>query len=144
MEFIIQTDPSLSLVALRLGLGFIFFIHAAQKVFGWFGGHGPRETVNGWKQRYHIPKPWGVIGVFTEFTGSLCVFSGFLTRPAAFGLAIFMLVAIRVAHWKNGFFLARRQGEGNGIEYCLSLFIMTLALLFGGGGSLSIDRWLAR
>lgn len=144
MDFIMQTDPSLSFFVLRLGLGFIFFAHSTQKVFGWFGGHGPKETISDWKQRYQIPKAWGAIGVFTEFSGSLGVFVGLLARIAALGLAIFMIVAIYKAHWKNGFFLARRQGEGNGMEYCLSLFIMTVALLIGGGGALSIDRLLTR
>ena len=146
MDFIMQTDLSLSLFVLRLGLGLIFFAHSTQKVFGWFGGHGPKETVNRWKQRYEIPIAWGAIGVFTEFSGCLGVFVGFLTRPAALGLAIFMLVAMYKAHWKNGFFLAteQRQGKGHGIEYCLSLFIMTIALLIGGGGTLSIDRLLTR
>jgi putative oxidoreductase len=55
-----------------------------------------------------------------------------------------MAVAIWKAHWKNGFFLAHRGGEGNGIEFCLALFLMALALFIGGGGALSIDPLLSR
>jgi hypothetical protein len=58
------------------------------------------------------------------------------------GLAIFMAVAIWNAHWEYGFFLARRPGEGSGIEYCLALFITAVALLVGGGDALSIDGLL--
>jgi uncharacterized membrane protein YphA (DoxX/SURF4 family) len=60
------------------------------------------------------------------------------------GLAIFMAVAIWKAHWEYGFFLARRPGEGSGIEYCLALFLMAVTLLVGGGGALSIDELLSR
>lgn len=145
MDFVLNTDPSWSLFILRMGLAVTFFAHSTQKVFGWFGGQGPAKTIHHWKQRYNIPLAWGAIGVFTEFTGGLGVFAGFLTRAAALGLAIFMLVAIYAAHWKNGFFLRSRQGgEGMGIEYCLALLIMSLAVLIGGGGILSIDRLISR
>jgi putative oxidoreductase len=80
----------------------------------------------------------------TEFFGSFALLFGFLTRPFALGLAIFMAVAMQKAHWEHGYFLARRPGEGSGIEYCLALFLMAVALVFGGGGALSIDGLLGR
>jgi len=144
MGSILQKDPSFSLVVLRLGLAITFFAHGSQQLLGWFGGRGLKETLSNWKQRYGIPVPWGVVGVLWEFFGSFAVLAGFLTRPAALGLSIFMLVAIERAHWQHGFFLARRQGEGNGIEFCLALFVMAVALLIGGGGALSIDGMLSR
>jgi putative oxidoreductase len=128
---------------LRLGLAAVFFAHSSQQLLGWFGGKGPRDTINAWKERYAIPRPIGALGIFTEFFGSFAMLLGFVTRPFALGLAIFMAVAIWKAHWKNGFFLAHRGGEGNGIEFCLALFLMALALLVGGGGAMSIDLLLS-
>ncbi|MFQ5540209.1 MAG: DoxX family protein [Candidatus Binatia bacterium] len=142
MSTIIQTDPSLSFLILRLGLAVAYFAHGSQHLLAWFGGRGFKDTLNNWKQKYRIPKPIGVIGILTEFFGSFALLVGFLTRPAALGLTIFILVAIQKAHWENGFFLARRPGEGSGIEYCLALFLMSLALLVGGGGAISIDLLL--
>jgi uncharacterized membrane protein YphA (DoxX/SURF4 family) len=55
-----------------------------------------------------------------------------------------MAVAMQKAHWEHGFFLARRPGEGSGVEYCLALFLMAIALLIGGGGAFSIDNLLSR
>ena len=143
MSSIVQTDPSFSFLLLRLGLAVTFFAHGSQQLLAWFGGNGPKHTLSNWKERYNIPTPIGAVGICTEFFGSFAMLLGFLTRPFALGLAIFMAVAIWKAHWKNGFFLARRAGEGNGIEFCLALFLMALALLFGGGGAISIDLSLS-
>lgn len=142
MESIFQTDPIFALIFLRLGLATVFFAHGSQQLFGWFGGNGPRHTVSNWKERYGIPTPIGAVGIFTESVGSFTMLLGFLTRPFALGLMIFMAVAIWKAHWQHGFFLAHRGGEGNGIEFCLMLFIMALALLVAGGGAFSIDLLL--
>jgi uncharacterized membrane protein YphA (DoxX/SURF4 family) len=59
-------------------------------------------------------------------------------------LAVFVGVAMFKSHLGHGFFLARRPGEQNGIEYTLALFLMAMALLVGGGGALSIDGLLSR
>jgi putative oxidoreductase len=143
MNSIFQTEPIFSFVILRLGLAITFFAHGSQQLLGWFGGNGPKHTVTSWQQRYHIPVWLGAVGIFTEVAGSFALLLGFFTRPFALGLAIFMAVAMWKAHWKNGFFLAHRGGAGNGIEFCLALFLMALALLVGGGGAASIDLLLS-
>jgi putative oxidoreductase len=142
MESIFQTDPIFAFIFLRLGLAAVFFAHGSQQLLGWFGGNGPGRTLASWKERYGIPTPIGAVGIFTESFGSFAMLLGFLTRPFALGLMIFMAVAIWKAHWKHGFFLAHRGGDGNGIEFCLMLFLMALALAIGGGGALSVDLWL--
>ncbi len=97
-----------------------------------------------WNEKYHIPAPIGLLGMATEFLGCFALLVGFLTRPVALGLVIFLFVAMQKAHWEYGFFLARGPGQGSGIEYCLALFLMALALFFGGAGALSIDGLLSR
>ena len=134
-------ELSFSLLILRLGLAVTFFAHGSQHFLGWFGGRGFKATITNWKERYQIPIPIGVIGVLTEFFGSFALLAGFLVRPAALGLAIFMAVAMQKSHWGNGFFLGRGQGGGSGIEYCMALLLMCLALLVGGSGAISLD-WL--
>jgi putative oxidoreductase len=146
MTWLLQTDPSWSLLIVRLGLGIIFFAHGAQKVFGWFGGYGLKGTVGYFKQSLGIPAALGVIACFTEFLGGIAVLVGFLTRPAALGLAFVMLVAIATVHWQHGFFLnwELKPGKGHGLEMNLVLLAMALALLLGGGGLWSIDLALSR
>lgn len=145
MMRILETDPSYALVILRLGLGVTFFAHGAQHVFGWFGGRGPAATIENWNKKRGIPVPIGILTLFIELGGGvLSMISGFLVRPAALGLAIFMFMAMKEAHWQNGFFLDQGPGKGAGIEFCLALFTMSVALLVGGAGSLSIDGLLTR
>lgn len=146
MNPLLQTDPSLALLVVRLGLGIIFFAHGAQKVFGWYGGHGLKGTLSSFEQRMGIPVALGLITSFTELLGGLGVLAGFLTRPAALGLAIVMLAAVYKVHWQNGFFLnwGLQPGKGHGFEMNLALIAMALALMIGGGGTLSIDRLLLR
>jgi putative oxidoreductase len=141
---IFQTDDSFAYLVLRLGLAVTFFAHSTQHIFGWWGGRGWQGMVKNWKEKYNIPTPIGVLGMATEFFGCFALLVGFLTRPAALGLAIFVFVALQKAHWEYGFFLARGPGQGSGIEYCLALFLMAVALLLGGGGALSIDGLLVR
>ncbi len=133
-------DLSFSLLILRLGLAVAFFAHSSQQL-GWHGGRGFKGTINNWKEKYQIPTPIGAIGILTEIFGSCALLVGFLVRPAALGLVIFMAVAIWKAHWKHGYFLGHPGAQGSGIEYCLALLLMSLALLFGGGGAISIE-WM--
>ncbi len=144
MNAILQTDPNLAFVILRLGLAVTFFAHGSQHLLGWFGGRGPRGQVTNWKEKYGIPTWIGVIGVATEALAVPAMLLGFLTRPLALGLVIFTAVALYKGHWEFGFFVAGGGRKGTGIEYCLALFLMALALLVGGGGAFSIDHMLSR
>lgn len=143
MNAIFQTEPNLAFVVLRLGLAITFFAHGSQHLLGWFGGRGPRGQVTNWKEKYHIPIWIGVIGVATEALSVPAMLLGFMTRPLALGLVIFTAVALYKGHWEFGFFVSG-GGKGTGIEYCLALFLMALALLVGGGGTFSIDLMLSR
>ena len=144
MDSILYADGSYAYLALRFGLAVTFFAHSTQQVFGWHGGRGYQDVLRNWNQKYNIPFAIGVLGLFTEMAGVLAMIFGFLVRPAALGLAIFLAVAMKKAHWENGFFLAQGPGKGTGIEFCLALFLMAVALLVGGAGAFSIDGILSR
>ena len=124
----------------RLALGIVFFAHGAQKVFGWFGGHGLKATIQVFQQYMKIPPAATVLAAFIECFGGLALIVGFLARPSALGLIVVMLVAIAKVHWKNGFFLATQPGQSNGWEYNFALIAMALAVLIGGAGALSVDH----
>jgi len=141
-----STSPAWSLLIVRLALGVIFFAHGAQKVFGWFGGPGLKGTIGYLRTALHIPPALAVLAALTECFGGLAVLIGVLTRLAALGLVVVMLVAIATVHGRNGFFLnmSLEPGKGHGFEFNLALLGMALALLVGGGGALSLDRLILR
>ena len=144
MDMLFGTFASKSLLIVRVVLGVIFFAHGAQKVFGWFGGPGLRGVIAYFRQALGVPAPLTVLAAFIECFGGLAMIVGLLVRPAAVGLVLVMLVAIAKVHWTNGFFInwSHTPGKGHGYEMNLALIGMALAVLVGGAGALSIDRWL--
>ncbi|HMA79453.1 MAG TPA: DoxX family protein [Candidatus Binatia bacterium] len=142
MDWLFQTDGSYSYVILRFGLAVTFFMHGTQHAFGWHGGKGAKAQVTNWRDKYHIPLPMGFFALFIELFAVFAMTFGFLVRPAAFGLAVFIGFALVLGHWSNGFILAQGPGEGAGIEYTLALVLMSAALVIGGAGALSLDGWI--
>jgi putative oxidoreductase len=142
LVLLLGTYPSWSRLVVRLALGIVFFAHGAQKVFGWFGGHGLKATIQTFQQYLKVPPAATALAAFVECFGGLALVVGFLARPAAVGMIVVMVVAIAKVHWKNGFFLATAPGQANGWEYNLVLIAMALAVLIGGAGALSIDHLL--
>ncbi len=131
---------SWTLLALRAIMTVVFFAHGAQKVFGWYGGHGLKGTAGFFKSAWGIPIPLGYLWSFGEFFGSIALALGVLTRITALGFLIGMLVAVLMAHRKH-FFMnwGSEAGRGEGFEYSLSLAVIALVLIFLGGGAYSID-----
>lgn len=144
LDALLQTSDTWALLPIRLALGAIFIGHGGQKLFGWFGGYGPKGTIGYFQQALGVPPPLTVLAILAEFFGGLGVLLGFLTRPAAAGIVAVMLVAIAKVHWGHGFFLnwELKPNQGHGYEMSLALIGMALTLLIAGGGALSVDRLL--
>src|ERR1700738_4672770 len=99
------TDESTATAILRLVLGLVFFAHGAQKMLGWFGGFGFSGTMGFFTGSLHIPAPLAFLAIAAEFFGGIGLILGVLTRIAAFGIAVNMLVAIATVHSAVGFFM---------------------------------------
>jgi putative oxidoreductase len=137
------TDDSTAAAILRLVLGLVFFAHGAQKMFGWFGGLGFSGTMGFFTGTMHIPAPFALLAIAAEFFGGLGLILGFLTRVAAFGIAVTMLVAIVTVNSAYGLFMnwyGTQKGEG--FEYHLLVLAMTAFLMIRGAGAFSLDRVL--
>jgi putative oxidoreductase len=145
MELLLATDPSVGLFIVRVVLGVIFFAHGAQKILGWFGGHGLKGTT-AYFVSMGMPLPLAYLVCFVEFLSGIGLVIGFLARLCGLGVAAIMIGAMATVHWKHGFFLNAelKPGVGHGIEYTLALLGMGLAILIDGAGAFSLDRWLAR
>jgi putative oxidoreductase len=126
------------LLVLRVGIGVIFAVHGAQKLFGWWGGPG----VVGWRGAMehmgYRPAPlFATLSTGAEFIGGLLLVVGFLTPVAAAVLIAQSVVIVGAAHWRRGFF-----NTAGGFEFPLTLLIGVVSVLLAGSGSFSLDNWL--
>jgi putative oxidoreductase len=139
-----STSNDVSLTALRVVLGVVFFAHGAQKMLGWFGGYGFHGTM-GFFEHLGMPAPVALLIICTEFFGGLGLIVGLLTRIAALGIGVEMIGAIFLVHLPNGFFMnwfGTQKGEG--FEYHLLTIAMAAALLLRGAGAFSADLALSK
>lgn len=129
------TSIDLVLFCVRLYLGLMIFTHGYRKVFRggklagtarWFDSIGMRPG------QLHARAAAG-----TELGVGVLIAVGALTPFAAAGLMSVMLVAIATVHRKNGFMITN---PGGGVEYCLGIAVMALALGTFGAGSYSLDN----
>lgn len=129
---------SAGLLILRLALGGLFFAHGAQKLFGWFGGHGLAGHT-GFMEKLGVrpARLLGLISALGELFGGLGVLLGFLTPIAAAGLIGSMAVAIIKVHWPKGFF-----NHDGGIEFPLILAVAAFVIGLIGAGRFSVDAIL--
>src|SRR5438046_10177689 len=89
---------------LRLVVGTTIAAHGAQKLFGWFGGHGPRGTAGFFGGlRFRAPLLMALMAALAEFGGGLLLAAGLFTPFAALAVAVVMLNAIGTVHVRNGF-----------------------------------------
>jgi len=142
---LMATQPRVSLLLLRLMLGAVMFPHGAQKVLGWWGGNGLNATIQGFTTHMGIPLVFAWLSVAAEFLGSLGLIAGLLTRVAAFGVGVNMVVAAVMVHVRNGFFMNWMGNQhGEGFEYHVLAVAAALVLMIEGGGMASLDRALTR
>src|SRR6266511_295445 len=121
-----------ALLLLRIGIGTVFLVHGTAK----------RRL---WKMQPSAQMPLGFLRTLrllsiAEPAGGLAVLVGFLTQPAALGLALVMLGALRFlivdAH------RAFTTETAAGWEFELVLLFVALALALMGGGGFALDRAL--
>jgi putative oxidoreductase len=128
---------SYGILLLRVVAGATIASHGTQKLFGWFGGGGPRGTAGFFGgMGFRAPLAMAVLAGLGESGGVLFAL-GLLTPLAALGMATVMLVAIWTVHWKNGFF----TGNG-GLEFPFLLGTIAVVVAATGPGRFSLDRAL--
>ena len=145
IELLLRTNQSIGPTILRWGLAIVMFPHAAQKMFGWFGGGGFSGTMHMFTSNMHIPAPLAFLAIMTEFLGAIGLALGLMTRFSALGIGFVLLVGVVLVHLQNGFFMnwSGKQG-GEGFEYHLLVFAMAVVLVICGGGRGALDSVLLR
>lgn len=126
---------ALGLLIIRLVIGLTMAAHGTQKLFGWFGGYGPKGT-GGFFESIGI-KPgvlMAVVAGLIELAGGLLFAAGLWTEVGAALIIITMIMAIIKVHGKNGYWVT-----SNGFEYNLALLVIALGVALIGAGDYSID-----
>ena len=139
-----QTSNDLTLTLGRIILAAVFLGHGTQKMFGWFGGLGFSRTLDVFHQTMGIPEPLTVMAMVAEVFGGLGLLVGLLTRVAAAGVLVVMLVAPLANGLYVRFFMNwQGRNPGEGFEYHLLAIALILVILVHGAGALSLDRVIA-
>ncbi len=143
LTWMLGTDGDWVITIVRIVLGVVFFAHGAQKALGWFGGAGLQSTVRIFREQLRIPAPLALLSVAAEFLGGLGLIVGLLSRIAALGIAVVMIVALVAVHGKFGFFMNwYGEKQGHGIEYHILVLALALAVMVKGAGAFSLDQVL--
>jgi putative oxidoreductase len=145
LRALLATRNDWYLTVLRLAAGIMILPHGLQKTFGWFGGPGFTKTMGFFTNGEHIPAVFAFLGIMAEFLGGIGLILGFLTRIAAFGVLVNMVVAIVAFNSRFGFFMnwgGNQKGEG--IEFHLLAIAILLGVMLRGAGPVSIDRAIAK
>ena len=125
---------SIELFILRLVVGALFVGHGTQKLFGWFGGHGPEGTGRFFESIGYAPggQMARVAGVSEAGSGALLIL-GFLT-PLACAAIIGVMVGTLAVHLPKGLW-----NTNGGYELPLVYAACAAALAYAGPGRASID-----
>jgi putative oxidoreductase len=120
---------------LRATVGGFFVGHGTQKLFGWFGGHGLKNTAQGFESMGLRPgHVHATAAGLAEAGGGLGLLLGAETPLAASAITATMLTAINRVHLKNGPWVTN-----GGYEYNAVLIAAALTLAELGPGPISVD-----
>ncbi len=126
----------IAILLIRVGIGAALAAHGAQKLFGWFQGHGIAGTAGFLESLGFRPaRAYAWILGGAELLGGLALAFGLFTPVAATVVAAVMVGAILAVHREKGFF-----AQAGGYEYPLALALASVATAFAGPGRYSLDH----
>src|SRR5579864_7387975 len=126
---------AIGLLIARAILGFSLFAHGAQKLFGWFGGSGLKNTGGFFESLGFRPGPmFALMTGLGEALGGVLTLLGWLNPIGPALIIAVMLTAIGSVHITKGFW----QSNG-GYELNLTNIAVALAIASAGPGAISID-----
>ncbi|MET8832125.1 DoxX family membrane protein [Streptomyces sp. NPDC004610] len=123
------------LLILRLLLGGLLLGHGAQKMFGWFGGHGPEGTAPVFETWGFRPgRPLVLLAAACELTAALALLLGLLF-PLGSAIALGTMIAAGSVNASHGLW-----AQAGGFEIPLVYGAMAAGLAFTGPGEWSLDH----
>jgi putative oxidoreductase len=132
----VRMSTNLGPLLLRVTVGSIFIEHGTQKLFGWFGGHGPSGTGQFFESLGLRPgRRNAIVSGIAEAGGGALLVLGLATPAAASAVGSVMVTALRTAIWRDGI----KVGTGG---YEVLLLGNAVAIADSGPGPLSLDALL--
>jgi putative oxidoreductase len=122
------------LLLVRGAIGLLVAAHGAQKVLGWFGGHGVEGTAGFLESIGYRPgRPLALAAGLGELGGGALLALGLVTPLGAAAVVGVMLNAVAV-HWRNGPWAAN-----GGWELPFAYGVVAAGVAFTGPGRYSLD-----
>ncbi|WP_292936393.1 DoxX family protein [Noviherbaspirillum sp.] len=119
---------------LRVSLAILILFHGVSKILG---GIGP---ITGMVAKVGMPPALGYLVFIGEVLAPVLVLVGAWTRPAAFVIAVNMVVAVLLAHTTQFFTLSKTGGWA--LELQGMYFIVAIAVMLLGGGRFGVGgKW---
>lgn len=124
---------------LRATIAIVLFPHGAQKLLGWWNGHGYSATMQFFTGTLKLPYIIGWLVIMIEFFCPLFILAGFATRLWTL-LIIIVMTGILITV-QNKYFFMNWFGDqpGEGMEFFLLIIGIGVALVINGSGRISID-----
>jgi len=128
-------NTAILIARLFFGLGLVG--HGAQKLFGWFGGHGLSGTSGLFETLGFRPgRFFATAAALGETIGGVLTALG-LFGPVGPALMVLVMIVAASIHTRNGFFTS-----DNGVELPILYAMGALLVAFTGPGAYSFDRLL--
>jgi putative oxidoreductase len=129
----------IALLIVRVVAGLLFAGHGAQKLFGWFGGHGLEATGEFFESKLGLRpgRLHATAAGFNEFAGGLLLATGLLTPIAAALIVATMTAAVITVHAKNGPWNSDQGWELNALYAVIAFAVAAI-----GAGTISLDNAL--
>jgi putative oxidoreductase len=130
----------IAMLLLRVSVGGLLAGHGAQKLFGWFGGSGPKATATAMESMGLRPGAlWAPVAGVAEFGGGVLTALGLLNPLGPISIMAAMTMATAKAHWGKPIW----NTEG-GAELPVTYLTAALAIALAGPGRYSVDSAISR
>lgn len=139
---IFKPDLNSASLLLRLFLALVLFPHGAQKLLGWFDGHGFSGNMQYFTEQVGLPWFIGFLVIMIEFFAPLALVLGVAVRFSAAAIAVVMSGVIVTTFHDHFFMDWFGDQHTEGMEFFLLAIGIAVALILTGGGKYSLGRLL--